>query len=100
MATIDHAREILELSKLKLPAKPNIVRLEVEDYVDNMDEDALRVLLILDEGTRDEELTGDAVWAIKMAIRDALLAAEITRFPFISFAKQSELDQLREDDEE
>ncbi len=100
MATIDHAREILDLSKLKLPAKPKIDRLEVEDYVDNLGEDALRILLVLSEDTRDDDLTGDAVWAIKLAIRDALLAADIQEFPFISFAKPSELEQLREVEED
>jgi len=65
-------REALGLEKLKLPQNPRVVEVRVEDYVDTSGEDALRVLVILDEQVEVEKLTGGEVSALKTAIRNGL----------------------------
>jgi len=73
------------------------VDVRIEDYVDTSGEDALRVLVVLDEKVRVEKITGREVSDLKMAIRDWLREQGVELWPYIFLAKQSELD---EDDEE
>ncbi len=92
MTAVEQARTILDPKKLKLPARPPVVAIEVEDYVDWEGEDSLQVYVILGEDTTDDDITGEAVVDIKMAIHDALLAKGIQEFPYTIMAKRSELD--------
>ena len=94
MTTAEQAKTILDPKKLKLPPRPPIEAIEVEDYVTWDGDDALRVRIILGEDTTDDDITGEAVIDIKSAIRDSLIAAGIDKFPYTSFAKRSELDDL------
>jgi len=93
MPVIEKIREALRLSELKLPKNPKVVDLQVEEYVDTSGEDALRVLVILDEGVKVEKLRGDDISNLKMAIRDRIRAQGVDLWPYITLAKQSELDQ-------
>ena len=92
MSAVDEARIILDPKKLKLPPRPPIEAIEVEDYVDWEGKEGLSILAILGEDTTDADLTGEAAIAIKTAIHEALLAKGIGEFPHISFAKRSELE--------
>jgi len=94
MSSVEQARVILDLKKLKLPPRPPVESIEVEEYVTWDGDNALRVQVILGEDTTDDDITGEAVIAIKSAIHDSLLAAGIERFPYTSFVKRSELDEL------
>ena len=94
MTTVKQARTILDLKNLNLPPRPPIDLIEVEDYVTWDGDEALRVQVILGEDTTDEDITGEAVIAIKSAIRESLFAAGIERFPYTSLAKRSELEEL------
>ena len=86
-------QEALRLEKLKLPPNPKVVEVRVEDYVDTSGEDALRVLVILDEQVEVEKVTGREVINLKTAIRDQVRALGVELWPYISLAKQSELDE-------
>lgn len=90
MPIAEKARKVLDLKKLSLPVSPKIVAIEVDDYVDWMGRDALRIWAILDENTDVEHVSGRAVIDLKGAMHDALLSKGITEFPYISLAKPSE----------
>ncbi len=86
-------QEALRLETLKLPSNPKVVEVRVEDYVDTSGEDALRVTVILDEQVEVEKVTGREVINLKTAIRDRLRKQGVELWPYISLAKQSELDK-------
>jgi hypothetical protein len=91
MTTLEQARTTLDLKNLKLPKRPHVEAITVEDYVTYDGDDALRVQIIIGEDTTDDELMSKSSVAIKTAIRDALRRAGITKFPYIYVAKPSEL---------
>jgi hypothetical protein len=81
----------LRLKSLKLPPRPRVRAIEVEDYVDWTGDEALRVWVVIDEDTTDEELSnGQAIIDLKSAIHDRLLSKGITLFPYIFLTKPSE----------
>jgi hypothetical protein len=83
--------------KPKLPRNPRVVDIRVEDYVDTDGEDALRVTVILDERVNPEKVSGQDITDLTRAIHDRIRELGVELWPYIFFAKQSELD---EDDEE
>lgn len=92
MATLQQAQSALEIRNLNLPERPHVEDIEVTDYVDTSGEGALLIQVILSDDTKDEDITGDAIIGIKSAIRDALLDKGIHEFPYVVFAKRSELE--------
>jgi hypothetical protein len=99
MAVDQEIRNALKLSDLKpkLPGNPRVVDIRVEDYVDTDGEDALRVTVIIDERVNVERLSAEDITALTSAIRNRIRDLGVELWPYIFFAKQSELD---EDDEE
>jgi hypothetical protein len=97
---IRKVQDALKLSRMrsKLPRNPKVVDIQVEDYVDTDGEDALRVTVIIDEEVDVENVDGDDVTAVKRAIRDRIRDLGVELWPYIHFAKPSELEE--EDDEE
>jgi hypothetical protein len=92
-------RAALKLKNLKLPPKPRVLAIEAEDYVDWTGDDALRIWVVIDENTTDEEVqNGKAIIQLKRAIHDSLLAKGITLFPYMTLTKPSE--RLGSDEEE
>jgi len=94
--------DALKLSELKskLPRNPKVVDIRVEDYVDTDGEDALRVWLILDESVKVEKLRGEDIGAWKSAVRQRIRDQGVTLWPYVKFAKQSELDEDDDEDED
>jgi hypothetical protein len=83
-------RAALKLKNLKLPPKPRVRTIEAEDYVNWEGEEALKIWVVINKNTTNEELqNGKALLQITRAIHDALLAKGITLFPYISFTKPS-----------
>jgi hypothetical protein len=99
MAVDQKILNALKLSDLKpmLPRNPRVVDIRVEDYVDTDGEDALRVTIILDERVNVEKLRAEDITAVTSAIRNRIRELGVELWPYLFFAKQSELD---EDDEE
>jgi hypothetical protein len=102
MAVDQKIVDLLKFSELrsKLPQNPKVVDIRVEDYVDTDGEDALRVRVILDEEVDVEKLSGNDITDLKMAIHDRLLEQGVELWPYVWLAKQSELDEHDEEDEE
>lgn len=84
-------KKALDLKTLKLPPSLPVTRLEAEDYTDWSGEPSLRVLAVLDESVDVEKVSGEAVGDFDAAIHDSLRKHGITLFPYIFFAKPSEL---------
>jgi hypothetical protein len=95
-------RNALKLSRLKakLPENPRVVDIQVEDYVDTDGEDALRVMVILDEDVDVEKLRAEDITALTNTIRRRVREQGVELWTYIWFAKQSELDESDEEDEE
>jgi hypothetical protein len=91
MTTLEQARITLDVNKLKLPKRPHVEAITVENYVTYEGEEALRVQIVIGEDTTDQELMSKSSVAIKNAIRDALRDAGIKKFPYVYVAKPSEL---------
>jgi hypothetical protein len=94
--------KIIEAPKLsdlrpELPRNPRGVDIRVEDYVDTDGEDALRVTVILDAKVDPAKVSGQDITDLTRAIRDRLLERGVELWPYIFFAKQSDLE---EEDEE
>jgi hypothetical protein len=95
-------RDSLKLSDLKskLPPNPRVVDIRVDDYVDTDGEDALRVTVILDEDMQVENVKAEETIALKSAIRQRIRELGVDLWPYIRLAKQSEFDELDDEDEE
>jgi hypothetical protein len=102
MAVDQKILDVLKLSELrsKLPRNPEVVDIRVEDCVDTDGEDALRVWVILGEEVDVEKFSGNDISDLKMAIHDQVLKQGVELWPYIWLAKQSELDEHDEEDED
>lgn len=98
MPVDEKTREALDLKNLKLPPSPPVTRVEFEDYMDSSGEPSLRILVVFDESTDIERVSGEEIGELKFAIRESLREQGITLFPYIFLAKPSELEES--DDEE
>jgi hypothetical protein len=98
MPVAEEVRQALDLKSLSLPPSIPVNRVEVENYTDWDGDAALRVLVVLDESVDPETINGNAVADLKRSIHDSLRKHGITLFPYIFFAKPSELAET--DDEE
>lgn len=94
MAVDQKIKDALKLNKLKtkLPKNPRAVDIRVEEYVDTSGEDALRVTVVLDEDVEAEKVRGEDIRAFTREIRKRIRDQGIELWPYIEFAKQSELD--------
>jgi hypothetical protein len=94
-----NTRAALQRKNLDLPAKPRVLAIEAEDYVDWTGEAALRVWVVIDEDTTDEELrNGKAIIQLKNAIHDSLLKKGITLYPYVFLTKPSERSATDEEE--
>src|SRR2546430_4500879 len=93
MKVEDIRKKVLNLKKLRLPAKPKVIDLKVSPYTDHHGDDALWIYVILDDATTRAERTGANLREINRAIRDALIAAEIDLFPYTRTVTPSDLKE-------
>jgi hypothetical protein len=68
--------------------------IHVEDYVDWTGDPALRVQVILPEETEVEKISGDEVSELRSAIHESLRSRGVTLWPYVFFAKRSELTEV------
>ena len=90
--------DVLDVSRLPRTPRLSLVGAIVEDYTDSTGEAALRVTAILDEGVDAAMVKGDEIIDLKWAIRRQLEERGLTLFPYITFAKQSDLDETDEEE--
>jgi hypothetical protein len=97
---VQKVQDALKLGKVKskLPRNPKVVDIRVEDYVDSDGEDALRVTIVIDEDVDVEKVSGHDLSDLVNAVRSRIRELDVERWPYIGFAKPSEL--VEDDDEE
>jgi hypothetical protein len=83
-------RNALKRKNLKLPARPRVLSIEAEDYVDSMGDDALRIWVVIDEDTTDADINGKDIIQLKGTIHDSLLKHGVTLYPYVFLTKPSE----------
>jgi hypothetical protein len=86
-------KNILDPRKLPLPPKPIVTDIKVFPYVDHHGIDSLEVWVILDDSTTRKDRSVDNVRAIRTAIHDTLLGAEIELFPYIRVLTPSDMKE-------
>lgn len=91
--------DALDLKSLPVPPGMQILKIDAEDYNDWDGDPALRISVLIDDSTDVEKVTGAAVGDFKGAIHDNLLKNGITLFPYIFFAKPSEIAETDEDED-
>jgi hypothetical protein len=82
--------ELLHPASLSLPRSPRVVEIRHEPYTDWAGDEAMRVWVVLSDDTTDAQRRWARLAPIDGAIRDALLAAGVTLFPYITFRTRSE----------
>lgn len=97
MPVDEKTRQALDLKKLRLPSGLAVTSVDVEDYTDWTGDPSLRVNVLLDESVDVEKVGGQAIGDFTRSIRDSLKRHGITVFPYIFFAKPSELQDADED---
>lgn len=97
MPVDEKTRQALDIKSLPHPPNLAVTRVEAEDYTDSAGEPSLRVLVVLDESVDVEKVSGAAVGDFKSLIRESLRKHGITVFPYIFFAKPSELEETDEE---
>ncbi len=97
MAMVHAAREALESARKSFPKAPRIQRLMVEDEIDMEGRDALRMIAVMPDDTRDDEIAGGHTLDLNWAIYQALQAKGISLFPYVFYATERELAEEAEE---
>ncbi len=74
-----------------MPAGPRVVDLRFDLGVDEAGDPAIFVVVLLDEGTKEKDWVSPRLDPIADRVREALRAAEVRRWPYVRFAKPSDL---------
>jgi hypothetical protein len=85
---------VLDPKTLPLPERPKVVGLKWEPYTDHLGDDELRIWVVLDEATTEDERRGWMVSPIANTVREALRKAGIRRFAYLRFLKRSEMEEM------
>lgn len=98
MAVNQDINDALRLDSLTLPASMDVQAVKVEEYTNAEGEPALRVLVVIGEGTDPARIPGEDVGDLKSSIRESLRQRGITLFPYTFIAKSSELAESGDDE--
>ena len=89
--------ELLRPDRLRadfeLPDRPKILDIMSTLHIDSTGDDPLRVWVILDDDTKEDERPRAATKSIERAIREALTAEDIALFPYVRYRTKSEYDE-------
>lgn len=91
MSITQTAQDVLRSQRFEYPLHCPVVRIDVEDFIETTGDDALRVLVVIDESAEIEGVSGQETGEFKAAIRERLVESGINRFPYVFLAKPSEL---------
>ncbi len=100
MAVTAEIHEALDLSKLHLPASPQVIQLIAENDEGTDGEPALRITAVIDESTDLDQLSGRDIGELNFLIRQSLRQYGILLFPYIYIVKPSELQDTSVDEED
>jgi len=90
---IDAAIKAVDVGSLvsRLPKSPRVQDILLEGYRDHMGELSLRVVVVLDEKTKDADRQWVKLEPIDRIVRDTLSEVGVTLYPYVRFFKRSEL---------
>lgn len=91
MGKESRVEELLRVDRLELPSLPVVRAIRAEPFVDSVGDQELRVLVVLDEATTDEQRSWKRLRPIRERIFKALEDAAERRYPYIRFLKESEI---------
>ena len=83
--------------KRLLPPGSRVLKIEAQNYVDSLGEDSLRIDVLLDDSITDDEIAQNRLRPIDDAITGALRKAGVQLFPYIFWARESELAEEEEE---
>jgi hypothetical protein len=87
----DRIRNTLDQVSSSLPANPHVVGTQFDLGTDGTGDPAVYVVVLLDDATKDEDWTSPKLEPIADRFREELRAAGIDRWPYVRFAKPSDL---------
>ncbi|MBX3362455.1 MAG: hypothetical protein KF912_03740 [Phycisphaeraceae bacterium] len=76
------------------PKVPKVIETRFRLGIDDAGDDAIFVLVVLDEQTKDTEWTTANFQPIMDQIHEAIRAAGLTDWPYFRFARPSELNRV------
>lgn len=91
MLNSERLHQVLEPQTLALPAQPRVMEIRCYATCDSLGDDALRIVVVLDASTKDEERSWERIAPVERLIRHALRDAGEERFPYIRFRTPQEL---------
>ena len=94
MLTQEARRKIsdaLRLEILNLPRTPRVKAIGWYEFADSIGESALRIVVILDNETKDEQRLWQDGKPIRERVASALRRNEIDQFPYVRFITEKEL---------
>jgi hypothetical protein len=91
--TLNQVKDLLDPKKLPFPPRPKVIDLKVDPYIDSLGDDALQIWVLLDEDTTEADRSVANLRAIRRAISDALLNADIDWFPYTRIATIADLQE-------
>jgi hypothetical protein len=97
MTITQNAQDVLRSQGFEYPPNCPVLGIEVEEYTETTGEDALRILVLIDESADIEKVAGQVTGEFKAAIRERLVENGINLFPYVFLAKPSELSDHGEE---
>ena len=77
-----------------LPVHPRVVGVQGELYRDSTGDDAVRIIVLIDDFTPEEDWTHEKMEPIAEAFRAAVRNSGIDRWPYIDFRTESEQREI------
>ncbi len=100
MADAVNIDEVLfDAAVARLPAG-RVRRVESESYLNALAEEGLKVTIVLDDDTQEEELRGDVILDTIIEVNQRMQAAGDDRTPMLVFITEAELASLYDDDDD
>lgn len=90
---IQSVRKLLKLSAIRrhLPKTPKVIDIRLDPHIDSLGDNSLRVYVLLDENTSDQERTWERLESIERLIRDRVESSGLPLFPYIRYLKPTEV---------
>ncbi len=98
MAITQEICEALHLKNLDFPESLKVLSQGVEDYGDWTGDEALRIMVLIDDSVDEFNMSGADVGKLHQEIHESLLARGVHLFPYISLAKPSELQEAPDEE--
>jgi len=85
---------ILAPKSLDLPERPIVKRVQVQQDLDSLGEDAFRIWVVLDDQTLEEERCWARLAPIEERIKEKLREAGYEQWPYLTFWTESQMQEV------